>query len=72
MEHSMQGPRRHRASRTRAWPLGHAVVLAAVSEWAALMTGSAIATIPYVVLVIRSSRRLISRLTAGAVKCRQP
>ena len=38
------------------------------TEWGALMTGSAIATIPLVVLFIVSSRQLISGLTAGAVK----
>jgi multiple sugar transport system permease protein len=38
------------------------------TEWGALMTGSAIATIPLVVLFLLSSRQLISGLTAGAVK----
>ena len=38
------------------------------TEWGALMTGSAIATIPLVILFILSSRQLISGLTAGAVK----
>ncbi len=38
------------------------------TEWGALMTGSAIATLPLVVLFIISSRQLISGLTAGAVK----
>jgi multiple sugar transport system permease protein len=38
------------------------------TEWGALMTGSAIATLPLVVLFILSSRQLISGLTAGAVK----
>lgn len=38
------------------------------TEWGALMTGSAIATIPLVVLFMLSSRQLISGLTAGAVK----
>lgn len=38
------------------------------TEWGALMTGSAIATIPLVILFIMSSRQLISGLTAGAVK----
>jgi multiple sugar transport system permease protein len=38
------------------------------TEWGALMTGSAIATVPLVVLFILSSRQLISGLTAGAVK----
>lgn len=38
------------------------------TEWGALMTGSAIATIPLVILFIVSSRQLISGLTTGAVK----
>jgi multiple sugar transport system permease protein len=38
------------------------------TEWGALMTGSAIATLPLVALFIISSRQLISGLTAGAVK----
>jgi multiple sugar transport system permease protein len=38
------------------------------TEWGALMAGSAIATIPLVVLFILSSKQLISGLTAGAVK----
>ena len=38
------------------------------TEWGALMTGSAIATVPLVVLFMLSSRQLISGLTAGAVK----
>jgi multiple sugar transport system permease protein len=38
------------------------------TEWGALMTGSAIATLPLIVLFIISSRQLISGLTAGAVK----
>ena len=38
------------------------------TEWGALMTGSAIATLPLIVLFILSSRQLISGLTAGAVK----
>ncbi len=38
------------------------------TEWGALMTGSAIATLPLVVLFAVSSRQLISGLTAGAVK----
>lgn len=38
------------------------------TEWGALMTGSAIATIPLVILFVLSSRQLISGLTAGAVK----
>jgi multiple sugar transport system permease protein len=38
------------------------------TEWGALMTGSAIATIPLLVLFMLSSRQLISGLTAGAVK----
>jgi multiple sugar transport system permease protein len=38
------------------------------TEWGALMTGSAIATIPLLVLFVMSSRQLISGLTAGAVK----
>jgi multiple sugar transport system permease protein len=38
------------------------------TEWGALMAGSAIATIPLVVLFMLSSRQLISGLTAGAVK----
>jgi multiple sugar transport system permease protein len=38
------------------------------TEWGALMAGSAIATIPLVILFVLSSRQLISGLTAGAVK----
>lgn len=38
------------------------------TEWGALMAGSAIATIPLIVLFAVSSRQLISGLTAGAVK----
>jgi len=38
------------------------------TEWGALMTGSAIATLPLVILFALSSRQLISGLTAGAVK----
>lgn len=38
------------------------------TEWGALMTGSAIATIPLIVLFALSSRQLIAGLTAGAVK----
>lgn len=38
------------------------------TEWGALMTGSAIATIPLLILFAMSSRQLISGLTAGAVK----
>lgn len=38
------------------------------TEWGALMTGSAIATIPLLILFAISSRQLISGLTTGAVK----
>lgn len=38
------------------------------TEWGALMTGSAIATIPLLLLFAVSSRQLISGLTSGAVK----
>jgi multiple sugar transport system permease protein len=38
------------------------------TEWGALMAGSAIATIPLLVLFVLSSRQLIAGLTAGAVK----
>ena len=38
------------------------------TEWGALMTGAAIATLPLVLLFIVSSKQLISGLTAGAVK----
>jgi multiple sugar transport system permease protein len=38
------------------------------TEWGALMTGSAIATIPLVILFMLCSRQLIAGLTAGAVK----
>ncbi len=38
------------------------------TEWGALMTGSAIATIPLLVLFALASRQLIAGLTAGAVK----
>jgi multiple sugar transport system permease protein len=38
------------------------------TEWGALMTGSAIATLPLLVLFAMSSRQLIAGLTSGAVK----
>ena len=38
------------------------------TEWGALMTGSAIATIPLLILFVLCSRQLIAGLTAGAVK----
>jgi multiple sugar transport system permease protein len=38
------------------------------TEWGALMAGSAIATLPLLVLFLLSSRQLIAGLTAGAVK----
>lgn len=38
------------------------------TEWGALMAGSAIATLPLLVLFVISSRQLIAGLTAGAVK----
>ncbi len=38
------------------------------TEWGALMAGSAIATVPLIVLFVVSSRQLISGLTVGAVK----
>lgn len=38
------------------------------TQWGALMAGSAIATIPLLILFVLSSRQLISGLTAGAVK----
>ena len=38
------------------------------TEWGALMAGSAIATIPLLILFALSSRQLIAGLTAGAVK----
>lgn len=38
------------------------------TEWGALMTGSAIATLPLLVLFALASRQLIAGLTAGAVK----
>jgi multiple sugar transport system permease protein len=38
------------------------------TEWGALMTGSAIATLPLIILFVLASRQLISGLTAGAVK----
>jgi multiple sugar transport system permease protein len=38
------------------------------TEWGALMTGSAIATLPLLILFALSSRQLIAGLTAGAVK----
>ena len=38
------------------------------TEWGALMTGSAIATLPLIVLFVISSKQLISGLTVGAVK----
>ncbi len=38
------------------------------TEWGALMAGSAIATLPLIILFALSSRQLISGLTVGAVK----
>lgn len=38
------------------------------TEWGALMAGSAIATLPLIVLFVISSKQLISGLTVGAVK----
>jgi multiple sugar transport system permease protein len=38
------------------------------TEWGALMAGSAIATLPLIVLFVVSSRQLIAGLTTGAVK----
>jgi multiple sugar transport system permease protein len=38
------------------------------TEWGALMAGSAIATLPLLILFLVSSRQLIAGLTAGAVK----
>ena len=38
------------------------------TEWGALMAGSAIATLPLIVLFVVASRQLIAGLTAGAVK----
>ena len=38
------------------------------TEWGALMAGSAIATLPLVILFVISSKQLISGLTVGAVK----
>lgn len=38
------------------------------TEWGALMAGSAIATLPLIVLFLLCSKQLISGLTAGAVK----
>ena len=38
------------------------------TEWGAIMAGSAIATLPLIVLFIVSSRQLIAGLTTGAVK----
>jgi multiple sugar transport system permease protein len=38
------------------------------TEWGALMAGSAIATIPLLILFAFSSKRLIEGLTSGAVK----
>ena len=38
------------------------------TEWGALMTGSAIATLPLVLLFVLCSRQLIAGLTTGAVK----
>lgn len=38
------------------------------TEWGALMTGSAIATLPLIVLFVIASKQLISGLTVGAVK----
>jgi multiple sugar transport system permease protein len=38
------------------------------TEWGALMAGSAIATVPLLLLFFIFSRQLIAGLTAGAVK----
>lgn len=38
------------------------------TEWGALMAGSAMATLPLIILFMLSSRQLIAGLTAGAVK----
>lgn len=38
------------------------------TEWGALMAGSAIATLPLILLFVLASRQLIAGLTAGAVK----
>ncbi|MDO9286184.1 MAG: carbohydrate ABC transporter permease, partial [Aquabacterium sp.] len=38
------------------------------TEWGALMAGSAIATLPLILLFVVSSRQLIAGLTSGAVK----
>jgi multiple sugar transport system permease protein len=38
------------------------------TEWGALMVGSAIATVPLLVLYLLFSRQLIAGLTSGAVK----
>ena len=38
------------------------------TEWGALMTSSASATLPLLLLLILASKQLISGLTAGAVK----
>jgi multiple sugar transport system permease protein len=38
------------------------------TEWGALMAGSAIATVPLLILFAFSSKRLIEGLTSGAVK----
>ena len=38
------------------------------TEWGALMAGSAIATLPLLILFAFSSKRLIEGLTTGAVK----
>ncbi len=38
------------------------------TEWGALMAGSAVATLPLVLLFVMSSRQLIAGLTTGAVK----
>jgi multiple sugar transport system permease protein len=38
------------------------------TEWGALMAGSAIATLPLLILFVLSSKQLIEGLTTGAVK----
>ena len=38
------------------------------TEWGALMAGSAIATLPLIILFVLSSKQLIAGMTAGAVK----
>jgi multiple sugar transport system permease protein len=38
------------------------------TEWGALMVGSAIATLPLLILYLIFSRQLIAGLTTGAVK----